>query len=837
MVSQGVSTLAASQLLEKAVSTNSSSIFIYDLAEHFGFGSLSKQLRGIEAGAAITHDLQTRTGAGLNLVGRLLEEGSSKDVKKNNLLSVYTTPNGLAVMVPSLAFLPKASTTSRIILQVPTVSLVGQSLELSPTLAPVNAIFDSLPESVAILLSSTPQEIVDFGNLAYNISDFHVVHLFDHYGAGRELGHELVQTAPSGSFVPLKEALGATGYTFFDYEGAPDASTVVVLLNGSLASSAKTLAKNKPGFGVLVVRVLRPWDGAALVSALPNSVQSIFVIDEVLTDGTQGTLYTDVLAACLDSKKKGPIVRASRLVPSRIHEFVNTPSSFINFLDNLAPGSALPVQSNVSKKLLFFSSPNSPISNLPNHVFDVFSRQQSIQVRSLTDYDILSRLGGITTVRTVLAPKPLQGNYIPIQSELPLGKVTDRDPKADFIVVLDQALLKTHAILDYIKTNSAILLFSSWSAPEVLTSLPANVLALARNKNIKIYNVNTNSLEAAYPSSDLLNIIGSLVFLRLYLGQAANESLLKKLANDIYGIPSERLNIDKVNAKAWSALEEVDLITSEGDQGKERVETLKRIEFNAINPGFRENEPVLPGAHIGSWHDAARHILFPDVYGIPKKLESEEDYPQNPALRPEIPERTYLVTCSVNRRLTPTDYDRNVFHLEFDTSGTGLKYAIGEALGVHGWNDADEILDFCSWYGVDPDRLITIPVPGGEGRVHTRTIFQALQQQIDLFGKPPKSFYGDLSKHATSKNDKLTLQFIASPEGSSMFKKLSEKDTVTFADVLKLYSSARPSIEILCELIGDIKPRHYSIASAQSVVGNRVDLLVVSVEWQAPSGL
>lgn len=82
----------------------------------------------------------------------------------------------------------------------------------------------------------------------------------------------------------------------------------------------------------------------------------------------------------------------------------------------------------------------------------------------------------------------------------------------------------------------------------------------------------------------------------------------------------------------------------------------------------------------------------------------------------------------------------------------------------------------------------------------------------------------------------MTLHFIGSAEGSSTYKKLSEKDTVTFADVLQKYSSARPSIELLCEMIGDIKPRHYSIASAQSVVGDRVDLLVVTVDWETPSG-
>jgi len=264
---------------------------------------------------------------------------------------------------------------------------------------------------------------------------------------------------------------------------------------------------------------------------------------------------------------------------------------------------------------------------------------------------------------------------------------------------------------------------------------------------------------------------------------------------------------------------------------------LKHFQFNAIAVETVEGDTVVNGARLGSWHDAAKHLLFPAVFNPSVDTSSDvEEFPQNPALRPEVPERTFLVTTSVNRRLTPHEYDRNVFHLEFNTSGTGLKYAIGEALGIHGWNDEQDVLNFCTFYGADPDQLITIQVIAGEGKMHTRTTLQALQQQVDLFGRPPKSFYSDLAAYATNSVDKHALQFIGSPEGSATFKKLAEKDTVTFADILERYPSARPNIETLCEMIGDIKPRHYSIASAQSVVGDRVDLLVVTVDWITPSG-
>ncbi|KAI5124857.1 hypothetical protein M0805_007290 [Coniferiporia weirii] len=830
--------VSASTLVEEVALANSSSVFVYDLAEHAGFGILTKERNQGRKGSANVFSLQTRAGAGLSLIGRLSEEGTSKDVQKDSVLTAYNTPSGLAAMVPSFAFLPEPAASSRIVIQVPAVTPVGQTLEFSPTLAPLNPILNTLPDSFAVLLSSTPQESIDLAAVAYKITESHVIHLFDHYSAGREVGHALLNKPVDRSTerVGVRDALEAAGYAYFDYTGDDNATDVLVMLNGPLASAAKAFAKNRPGFGLVVVRVLRPWDDTLFTSALPASVKNVRVFDEVPSEGTQGTLYMDVFAACVSAKASKPSVRAERVVPSITQEYIKSPSALSKFLGGLLPVvSSPPVRTDNTKKLLFFSTPSSSLASLPRHIVDVFLASGSIQTRSLTDHDVFSKAGGVEATRVLLSPRSTSEEYIPIHIQLPLGDDEEQGSKADFLAVLDQSLLKSHSLLNHVKSGSVILLFSSWSASELSANLSTDARAFISREGIKIYNIDVKAVEDAggLPAQAIL---GHLAFLRLYLGPSANDALLKKLAHSIYGHSQEGLNIDKINAKAWATLEELTIASEAGLSEENGNVELKNFSFNAVNGSFDDGQPSLPGAHLSSWHDAARHILFPDAFGPPVDALSVEGYTQNPALRPEIPDRTFLVTCSVNRRLTPIEYDRNVFHLEFDTSGTGLKYAIGEALGVHGWNDADEVLEFCAWYGVDPDRLITIPVPGVEGRVHTRTVFQALQQQIDLFGKPPKSFYASLAEHATAKSDKLTLQFIGSPEGSSTFKKLSEKDTLTFADVLQRYRSARPNIEILCEMIGDTKPRHYSIASAQSVVGDRVDLLVVTVEWSAPSG-
>jgi sulfite reductase (NADPH) flavoprotein alpha-component len=202
-----------------------------------------------------------------------------------------------------------------------------------------------------------------------------------------------------------------------------------------------------------------------------------------------------------------------------------------------------------------------------------------------------------------------------------------------------------------------------------------------------------------------------------------------------------------------------------------------------------------------------------------------------------LEDKTYLVKVSENRRLTPETYDRNVFHIAFDTTGTGLKYEVGEALGIHGWNDADEVREFIEWYGLDADELVSVPSPHDNGATYeTRTVFQLMQQNLDVFGKPGKSFYASLAALAKNKNEERTLRFIAAPEGVALFKKMSEVETVTFADVLRQFKSARPSIEELVGLIPEIKPRHYSIASSNAAVGDLVELLIVTVDWATPSG-
>ncbi|KAG9015697.1 hypothetical protein FRB90_004414 [Tulasnella sp. 427] len=837
---------SAAAVLESIASRNSEVVFGYDTAHQFGVGDLTKEWSKTGSGATYV-EMQNRSGAGLTLAGRL-GQGTSSKKDASGVISAYTTPEGLSQMAPSLASLPAASSSGRVVLQVPAIFALEPSLTLTSSLAPLSTSIPILPEGFSVVLSSSAQETADLAAVLYNVPESHIVHIFDQYAAAREVrrisypGVNLLSPAAS-----VEQALLQTGYSLFDYHGSATAKTVFVVLKGLLSSVLEAIADKIPEVGVVSVRVLRPWNAEKFLQVLPQTASTIQVIDEVLHEGSTGLLYEDVFGTVVASRPDLS-VQSRSFTPAKILELASRPSELISLVAASAKSSSSAgvqyLYPTNLKKLLFYGTSSTPLTTLPTVVAQSFVTTPGLTARLSTDFDAFSKAGGVSVSRVLISSDDAAAQNLPAKVILP---DQEAEGTADFTAVLDQALLKTHDVLHNARPKSVVLVFSQWTPEEAAANLATASAELARQKGLAIYTLNSKAISESLAVTDseskqvMENVLGHLAFLRLYAGASCTETKLTKTARALFGEKIAGVDVAKVASRLWSSIFQVPISAAPAvDAPDAPAKPLKSFEFNAVElESFRGLDI---GDHestsLGSWRDAAKNIIFREAYGLPRP-DTLDSTQQDPALRPDLEDRTFLVTCSVNRRLTPLSYDRNVFHLEFDTAGTGLKYAIGEALGVHGWNDADEVKDFCAWYGLDPSAVVNLPVPSpnrGPGLRQTRTVFQTLQQQVDIFGRPPKSFYSALAEHAKSKDHRLALRFIGAAEGSATFKKLSEVDTVTFADVLKMYDSCRPDFATLCELVGDIKPRHYSIASSQAAVGDRVDLLVVTVDWVNPSG-
>ena len=105
-------------------------------------------------------------------------------------------------------------------------------------------------------------------------------------------------------FDELAELTGRR-YHLVDYEGAPDAERVVVMMGSGAGAVGETVAAlNAAGekVGLATIRLYRPFPTADLLAALPETVKSVAVLDRTKEPGALGEpLFQDVITAMAEA--------------------------------------------------------------------------------------------------------------------------------------------------------------------------------------------------------------------------------------------------------------------------------------------------------------------------------------------------------------------------------------------------------------------------------------------------------------------------------------------------------------------------------------------------------
>ncbi|MEE9603508.1 MAG: pyruvate:ferredoxin (flavodoxin) oxidoreductase, partial [Thermoguttaceae bacterium] len=99
--------------------------------------------------------------------------------------------------------------------------------------------------------------------------------------------------------------LSGRKYNLFDYLGPDDAERVIVLIGsgiGSVEEAIEKLSATGEKVGLIKVRLYRPFDARAIVTALPKTTKKIAVLDRTKEPGATGEpLYLDVVTALAES--------------------------------------------------------------------------------------------------------------------------------------------------------------------------------------------------------------------------------------------------------------------------------------------------------------------------------------------------------------------------------------------------------------------------------------------------------------------------------------------------------------------------------------------------------
>ena len=118
--------------------------------------------------------------------------------------------------------------------------------------------------------------------------------------------HDAVPAAVEEVFAELAELTGRR-YGLVDYEGAPDAERVIVIMgsgSGAVGEAVAKLVADGEKVGLATIRLFRPFPTEALLAALPDTVRSIAVLDRTKEPGAAGEpLFQDVVTTMAESDR------------------------------------------------------------------------------------------------------------------------------------------------------------------------------------------------------------------------------------------------------------------------------------------------------------------------------------------------------------------------------------------------------------------------------------------------------------------------------------------------------------------------------------------------------
>lgn len=339
-------------------------------------------------------------------------------------------------------------------------------------------------------------------------------------------------------------------YHLFDYAGAPDAERVIVMMGSGAEVTHETvdfLAERGEKVGVLKVRLYRPFDGAALLKALPASVKAIAVLDRTKEPGAAGEpLYQDVITAYAEALENGEIAQMPAIVGGRYglssKEF--TPAMAKGVFDNLAAAKpknhfTIGIKDDVSHtsldydpafstegpevhRAMFFGLGADGTVGANKNSIKIIGKATDNYAQGYFVYD--SKKSGARTVSHLrFSPKPIRGSYLINQ--------------AQFVACHNFAFLEQFDMLTNLQEGGVFLLNSPYNAAEVWDRIPREVQQQIIDKKARFYVIDGNDIARSVGLGGRINIIMQAAFFKIsgVLPEEQAMEMIQAAVEDTYG--------------------------------------------------------------------------------------------------------------------------------------------------------------------------------------------------------------------------------------------------------------------------------------------------------------
>ena len=355
----------------------------------------------------------------------------------------------------------------------------------------------------------------------------------------------------------VNEKIG-TDYKLFNYYGAADAEHVIIAMGSVCDTIEETIdylvAAGKK-VGVVKVRLYRPFSAEALISAIPETVKQISVLDRTKEPGSLGEpLYLDVVAALKGSKFESTPVFTGRYglgskdtTPAQIvavYENTEKQRFTIGIVDDvtnlsLPVGAPLVTTPEGTTNCKFWGLGADGTVGANKNSIKIIGDNTDMYAQAYFDYDS-KKSGGVTMSHLRFGKKPIKSTYL--------------IHKANFVACHNPSYVNKYHMVEELVDGGTFLLNCPWDEAGLEEHLPGQVKAFIANHNIKFYVIDgvKIGIETGMGPTRINTILQSAFFkLAKIIPEEKAIELMKAAAKATYGRKG-----DDVVAKNWAAIDE-----------------------------------------------------------------------------------------------------------------------------------------------------------------------------------------------------------------------------------------------------------------------------------------
>ncbi|HVN84161.1 MAG TPA: pyruvate:ferredoxin (flavodoxin) oxidoreductase, partial [Candidatus Binatia bacterium] len=286
-------------------------------------------------------------------------------------------------------------------------------------------------------------------------------------------------------------------YHLFDYVGAADADRVIVVMGsgaGVVEETVGKLVEEGQKVGMVVVRLYRPWDSAALVAALPKTAKRIAVLDRTKEPGAAGEpLYQDVVTSLVECWTNGPLPKviggryglsSKEFTPAMVRAVFDEMSAArpkrhftVGIVDDVTYQSlAVDPRFNIEApdvvRAVFFGLGSDGTVGANKNSIKIIGEETGQHAQGFFVYDS-KKSGGTTISHLRFGPRPIRSTYL--------------IRHANFVACHQYNFLDRYDVLDYAAPGAVFLLTTVHGPDAVWDQLPREVQQAIIDKQLRFY--------------------------------------------------------------------------------------------------------------------------------------------------------------------------------------------------------------------------------------------------------------------------------------------------------------------------------------------------------------